>query len=180
MPLSAGQGGDTTLIKTGAHKITVGTQVVGFTTGNLQLTFSVSKRIRNVNEYGTTPVDEIVTGVQISVKFSIAERSLKTLDIGLNGLYPGNQGTATTNRGIGRSGVHTAQGIGQQITLHPISVTGTGEDIVLNKVMLAPTGNYQLDEQGDQILEVEGSCVIDTSQTDGSLLAIINTAAAGA
>jgi len=180
VPLSTGQGGDTTLIKTGAHKITVGTQVVGFTSGGVQLTFSVSKRIRKVNEYGDTPVDEIVTGVQISVRMHIAERSLKTWDIAFNGLYPGNQFSATTNRGIGRSGVYTAVGQGKQVTLHPISVTGTAEDLVLNKVLLAPTGNWQLDEQGDQVLEVEGSCVIDTTQANGSLLAILNTVAPGA
>lgn len=178
MTLSAGQGGDATLIRTGAHKITVGTTVVGFTTGNLQLTFSVQKRQRTVNEFGTTPVDEIVTGVQISVKFTVAERSVKTIGIAFAGLYstPISGGV-----GIGKSGVHTAQGVGKQITLHPIDQgAGTTKDIILNKVMLAPTGTMTLDETGDQHFEVEGMCVIDTSQTDGSLLLQFMEDAAGA
>lgn len=180
--VSAGQGGDATLIRTGAHKITVGSQVVGFTHGNLTLTFAVNKRTVNVNEFGTTPVDEVVTGLTITVKFAMIERSLKVFDIAFNGLYPSNQFTATTSRGLGRSGVYKAQDVGKEITLHPISKgsADTSEDIVLHKVMLTPTGSWTLDETNEQILEVEGMCVVDLAQADGALLALINEANAGA
>lgn len=111
--VSPGQGGDVTLIRTGAHKITIdpaGTpKTAGFTHGNLQLTWSVQKRTVNVAEYGTTPVDEEVTGVQLTVKFSMIERSLKVFDIAFNGLYPLNFGSATTARGIGRPPAQVGQ-----------------------------------------------------------------------
>ena len=184
MTLSAGQGGDPTLIRTGAHKITVDpagiNKVVGFTHGNLQLTISPSSRTVNANEFGTTPVDIRITGVTASIKFSILERSLKTLDIAYNGLYPSGYLTAGTSRGIGRSGVQSAQSRGLEILLHPISVTGTGEDITLNKVMLVPTGSWTLDETNEQIIDVEGTCVIDISKSDGALLLSIGETSAGA
>ena len=182
--VSPGQGGDVTLIRTGAHKITIdpaGTpKTAGFTHGNLQLTWSVQKRTVNVAEYGTTPVDEEVTGVQLTVKFSMIERSLKVFDIAFNGLYPLNFDSATTARGIGRSGIQRAQDRGKAILLHPLSQgADTSQDITLNKVMLIPTGNIELSDQGDQIFEVEGTCVIDPTQTDGQLLALINESNAG-
>ena len=180
--LSPGQGGDVTLIRTGAHKITIdpaGTpKTAGFTHGNLQLTWSVQKRLVNVAEYGTTPVDEEVTGVQLSVKFSMIERSLKVFDIAFNGLYP----LATASgRGIGRSGIQRAQSRGKSILLHPLSQgASTVQDITLNKVLLVPTGNIELSDQGDQIIEVEGTCVVDTTATDGQLLALFNESNPGA
>ena len=179
--VSPGQGGDVTLIRTGAHKITVdpaGTpKTAGFTHGNLQLTWSVQKRTVNVAEYGTTPVDEEVTGVQLSVKFSMIERSLKVFDIAFNGLYP----LATAGgRGIGRSGIQRAQDRGKSILLHPLSQgASTTQDITLNKVLLIPTGNIELSDQGDQIIEVEGTCVVDPAAADGQLLALINESNAG-
>ena len=180
--VSPGQGGDVTLIRTGAHKITVdpgGTpKTAGFTHGNLQLTWSVQKRQVNVAEYGTTPVDEEVTGVQLSVKFSMIERSLKVFDIAFNGLYP--LATAA-GRGIGRSGIQHAQSRGKSILLHPLSQgASTAQDITLNKVMLIPTGNIELSDQGDQIIEVEGLCVVDPTAADGQLLALFNESNAGA
>lgn len=179
--VSPGQGGDVTLIRTGAHKITIdpaGTpKTAGFTHGNLQLAWSVQKRTVNVAEYGTTPVDEEVTGVQLSVKFSMIERSLKVFDIAFNGLYPL---AGATSRGIGRSGIQRAQSRGKAILLHPLSAgASTAQDITLNKVLLIPTGNIELSDQGDQIFEVEGICVIDPSQADGQLLALINESSPG-
>jgi hypothetical protein len=181
---SPGQGGDVTLIRTGAHKVTVdpnGTpKSAGFTKGNLQLTFSVNKRPVQVAEYGTTPVDEEVTGLTLSVKFSMIERSLKVLDIALNGLYPGNYFSATTNRGIGRSGIQRASVRGKTILLHPLSQgASTAEDITLQQVLLVPTGNIEYSDQGDQVIEVEGTCIVSPTAADGSLLAIINEANVG-
>lgn len=180
--VSPGQGGDVTLIRTGAHKITIdpggAAKTAGFTHGNLQLTWSVQKRQVNVAEYGTTPVDEEVTGVQLSVKFSMIERSLKVFDIAFNGLYP--LATAAA-RGVGRSGIQRAQDRGKSILLHPLSQgVSTAQDITLNKVMLIPTGNIELSDQGDQIIEVEGLCVVDPTAADGQLLALFNESNAGA
>lgn len=176
-----------TLIRTGAHKVSVvtagiaGPKTSGFTKGNLQLTFAVNKRPVVVAEYGTTPVDEEVTGMTLTVKFSMIERSLKVLDIAFNGIYPLGYGTAMTNRGVGRSGILKSQTRGGAVTLHPLSQgASTAQDIVLNQVMLCPTGNIEYSDQGDQIIEVEGTCVVSTSATDGGLLAIINESNAGA
>lgn len=183
MTLSSGQGGDPTLIRTGAHKITVDPSgdatVVGFTHGDLALTIAPQTRERNVAEFGTTPLDILVTGVKASVKFTMMERSLKTLGIAFNGLYPLT--TASTSIAIGRSGVQSAQDRGKTLLLHPIRKgAATDQDITLYKVMLMPTGNISLNEQGDEMHEVEGTCVVDISQTDGGLLLSIGETNAGA
>lgn len=175
--VSPGQGGDVTLIRTGAHKVTVGTTVVGFTHGNMQLSFSVASRQVNVAEYGTTPVDDRVTGVQLTVRFSMPETSVKTLKLAFQGLYPG---TPAGGVGIGHSGITSAQSSGQKIVLHPIAQgAATTYDITLNKVLLKPTGNVELSDQGERIYDVEGLCVVDPTATDGSLLAQILTPDAG-
>jgi len=181
--VSAGQGGDGSLIRTGAHKITIdpdgSPKVAGYTVGNLQLTLNTQKRQVFVAEYGQTPIDEQVLGVQIEIAFSMIERSLKILDIALNGLYPS---TAVSNaRGIGRSGIHTAQSRGKPILLHPLKEgASTARDIRLKKVMLSPTGAVELSDQDNQIMQVSGMCVVDDTANDGELLALIYESSAGA
>lgn len=179
--VSPGQGGDGTLIRTGAHKITIdptGTaKVAGYTVGNLQLSWNIQKRSVMVAEYGQTPIDEQVLGVQIEIQFAMIERSLKIFDIAFNGLYPY---TGTSNsRGIGRSGIYTAQERGKAILLHPVKETTTVRDITLKKVLLAPTGSYELSDQANQIITVSGQCVIDDTATDGELLMTIAETSAG-
>ena len=181
--VSAGQGGDGTLIRTGAHKITIdpsGTpKVAGYTVGNLQLAINTQKRQVMVAEYGQTPIDEQVLGVQIELTFSMIERSLKILDIAMNGLYP-YTGTANA-RGIGRSGINTAQERGKAILLHPLKEgASTQRDITLKKVMLSPTGSIELSDQDNQIIQVSGMCVVDDTATDGELLMQIKEPSAGA
>jgi hypothetical protein len=184
--VSPGQGGDVTLIRSGSHSVSVvtagipGPKKAGFTRGAITLTFSPSKRNVLVSEYGATPVDEYVIGVVLVVKFSMVERSLKVLDIALNGLYPLNYGTATANRGVGKSGIAKASVRGGTVTLHPLSVTGTGQDIVLQQVMLCMTGSLSIDENGEELFEVEGTCTVLAAGTDGALLAIINESNVGA
>ena len=180
--VSAGQGGDLTLIRTGAHKVTVdptGTpKVAGYTVGNLQLSWNTQKRTVFVAEFGQTPVDEQVLGLQVEITFSMIERSLKIFDIAFNGLYP-YDGTANA-RGLGRSGIYTAQERGKAVLLHPVKETGTARDITLRKVLLSPTGAYELSDQDNQIMQVSGMCVIDDTQTDGELLMQIKETSAGA
>jgi hypothetical protein len=182
--VSPGQGGDITLVRTGAHKITVdpaGTpKTAGFTHGNLTFSVTVNKRDVLVAEYGTTPADIEITGCRCVVKWTMIERSLKILDIALQGLYPYGYLTAGTERGIGRSGIQRASVRGKGILLHPLSQgAGTNQDITLQQAIITPTGNVELSDQGDQLWEVEADCIVSPSASDGQLLALINEANVG-
>jgi hypothetical protein len=182
---SPGQGGDITLVRTGAHKITIdpsGTpKTAGFTHGNLTFTITVNKRDVLVAEYGTTPADIEITGSRCTVKWTMIERSLKILDIALQGLYPfGYQNSSTLSRGVGRSGVQRASVRGKTILLHPLSQgSATVQDITLQQAIITPTGNVELSDQGDQLWEVEADCIVSPSASDGELLAIINESNVG-
>jgi hypothetical protein len=171
--VSAGQGGDGSLIRTGAHKVTIDPsstiKVAGYTVGNLTLGWNTQKRSVYVAEWGQTPIDEQVLGVQVELAFSMIERSLKIFDIALNGLYPYTG--VTSARGIGRSGIQTAQDRGKAILLHPLKEgSSTRRDITLRKVLLSPTGSIELSDQDNQIWQVGGMCVVDDTQTDGTAL----------
>ena len=183
--VSPGQGGDITLVRTGAHKISVtpsgqAIKTAGFTHGNLSFTVTVNKRDVLVAEYGTTPADIEITGQRCVVKWTMIERSLKILDIALQGIYPLNYYAATTNRGIGRSGIQRASTRGGTILLHPLSQgAATVQDITLQQAIITPTGNVELSDQGDQLWEVEADCIVSPSASDGELLAIINESNVG-
>lgn len=188
--VSPGQGGDATLRRVGAHAITIdpsGTpKKAGFTKGSLAITLSPDKRIITAAEYGSNALDMEILGVQASVKWTMLERSLKILDIALQGLYPANYLSATTSRGIGRSGVRTGltltggeSGRGKKILLHPLWIAGTTYDITLFNAVVLPTGAVELSDQGDQMWEVEATCLIDSTQVDGMLLLQINDPNAG-
>lgn len=189
--VSPGQGGDITLRRVGAHKVTVSqgawTKTAGFTHGNLSLTITVNTREINVAEYGTTPADIEVTGEKIVAKWAMIESSLKTLDIALSGIHPLNYQGATTSRGVGRSGVLRAQGgpgttggKGVQLLLHPLAEgSGTGRDITIYNALITPTGDFELSDQGDMLMNVQAEGVIQTTGTDGALLALLNEYNAG-
>ena len=183
--VSPGQGGDVTLIRSAAHKVTFDpsghNKTAGFTHGNLTVTVTANKRDVLVAEYGSTPVDIEITGQRCTVKWTMIERSLKILDIALSGLYPFNawNSTAPGVRGVGRSGIQRAQTLGKQIVLHPLNRTDTNEDITLQQAIVYPTGNVELSDQGDQLFEVEADCIVLPSANDGELLAIIGATAPG-
>lgn len=179
---TAGQAGDPTYISVGPHKITIdpaGTPLIcGFTTGDVHMSFGVQSRFVFANEFGTTPVEEEITGVQVGIAFQLLEWTLKTMDIAMNGLYPSK--AVANARTLGRSGVQSAQSRGLAILLHPIKEgSSTARDITLRKILLRPTGNVQLSDQGDKIVSVMGTCIIDGSQVDGQLLLQIGESNAG-
>lgn len=184
MPLSSGQGGDISVRKRSAHKITVDpagkNKTVGFTVGNTTITISPQTEEIMVAEFGTTPVDIDVTGVKVVVKWSMTERSLKTLDIALDAIYPQNAWSVTANRGIGFSGIKRASVRGKKIVLHPIDTSGTTEDITLNKALLLISGSTELSDKGSQVFDVEAHCIVDPTASEGEWLASIAEAAAGA
>lgn len=185
MSLSPGQGGDITIRRVGAHKVTVTSQgasrVAGFTQGSLTIAIAPTTREVLVAEYGSTPADIEVTGVKLTCKWTMLESSLKTLDIALSGIHAGNWGNdSILSRGIGRSGVKRAQpgingGFGSEILLHPLAEgSGTGRDVTLWNALVTPTGDQELSDQGDMLLPVQAECVISTGEADGQLLALIN------
>lgn len=196
MPLSPGQGGDITLRRVGAHKITVdptGTpKTVGFTQGTLAITITINTREVLVAEYGTSPADIEITGAKVMAKWTMIESSLKTLDIALGASKPANYGNnAVLSRGVGTSGIQRAQdytvdgadvpGVGKEILLHPlIEGSNTVRDITLWKCVITPTGDWELSDQGDMLIAVQAETVVNIAGTDGQLLALINEANVGA
>lgn len=184
--VSPGQGGDGSLIRSSAHKISVTqngvTKTCGFTHGNLQLTVTANKRAVTVAEYGSTPILHEVTGQTCVVKWTMIEWSLKILDIALQGIYPFNWQSATApgTRGIGRSGIRRTLDFPASIVLHPLYRSDTNEDITLQQAMITPTGSVELSDQGDRMWDVEAECSILASASDGELLAILGATAAGA
>jgi len=174
MPTSPGQVGEVTNVRVGAHKITIDptgvSKIAGFTTGSVALSWGVQSRFVLANEFGGTPIDEEIFGLQLGISFSMLERALRVFDIALNGLYPS---VAVANaRTLIRGGIVTAQDRGKAILLHPIKEgASTQRDITLRKILLRPTGNYELSDQGNQIMQVTGTCVVDMAQSDGQFLA---------
>lgn len=168
---SPGQGGVAANLRRGAHKITFGSTVCGYTMGNVQM--SINPQIENVfvNEFGQTPVDIDILGFQLQCGFTMPENSLKILDVALNGLY-GSEATANA-RTIGRSGIQRGLDRGAQLTLHPISRTDTLEDIVFHKAVIVPTGTVELSDQGHKNWEVMAHAILDDTRTSGDMVAQI-------
>lgn len=184
--VSPGQGGDGTLIRSSAHKVSVTvnaiTKTVGFTHGNLTITPTVNKRAILVAEYGTTPIGHEVTGVTCVVKWTMIEWSLKILDIALHGMYPINYQSATVpgTRGIGRSGIIRTLDRPATVLLHPLYRSDTNEDITLQQALITPVGSVELSDQNQRMWDVEADCSVLASASDGELLAILGATVAGA
>ena len=164
MPLPSNQ---TTNVKLGVCKITLGGDNLGFTKGGVEVQVETESHIVSVDQLGTTPISEYITGRSCMVRVPMAETTLDHLVAIMPGAAkttvagPPARNYATVSTGVGTELREEAK----VLRLHPISLpeVDTSEDFIVP--LAATTGAltfaYKLDEE--RVFNVEFKAYADNT-----------------
>jgi len=161
MPITSNQ---TTNVKLGVCQVFLGGQDLGFTKGGVEVQVETESHVVTVDQLGSTPISEYITGRSCVVRVPLAETTLDHLQA----IMPDSTltGTGATRYATVNSGVGTElRGIAAVLRLHPKSklLTDKTEDFVVP--LAATTGaltfSYKLDEE--RVYNVEFKAYADNN-----------------
>lgn len=157
--------GDLDKIKAGPCKITLDTTEIGHTERGISLNITPIMRERKVDEFGETVVDLVHQGDTFEVTVTIAEWVLANFKAAFAPALDG-----TTYMSVGRKPGFSYRSVAKKLTIHPLEVVGTTEDVILYKaVAISPVAiGYNSDD--DRVFEIVFKALPDTTRGDGNLL----------
>ncbi|RAU96840.1 hypothetical protein [Paenibacillus sp. YN15] len=149
-------------IKLGPCKVTFdvgGTSPVIFETtqGGVVLTYEETTRAVNIDQYGTTPVKEIVTGRTATIACPIAEYDLAKLAAIIPGASLVTDGTTPTKQKVVVSATNVIDLLqyAKKVKLEPLAAGSTANDaITLLKAAPRPALNYTYSYDNELITNV--------------------------
>lgn len=164
MPLTS----STTNVKLGVCKVTYGGEDLGFTKGGVEFQVETESHVISVDQMGSTPISEYITGRSVSVRVPMAETTIDHLVA----IMPGATKITDITTPIG-DGIYAkvVTGVGSDLRttakvlrLHPTAAGASkSEDIVVP--LAATTGAlnfaYKLDDE--RVFNVEFKAFADTS-----------------
>lgn len=160
-------GGDLSKIQTGPSKVTYKSANVGHTMGGVKFGFKPDLRKRMVDEYGTHVSDMIYQGEDATVKLTVAEKTMATIQF----VYQWGFSITSVSWGIGKTPGTKASALAGALVLHPLDLAAsTQEDVTIYKAFVSDTGEVEFGTiTADRVFEVTMTALVDESQT-GHLL----------
>lgn len=164
MPLTSNV---TTNVKLGVCKVSFGGENLGFTKGGVEVQVETESHVVSVDQTGSTPISEYITGRTVTIRVPMAETTIDHLVA----IMPGATKVTDTTTPIGdgiyaevKTGVGTdLRSVAKVLRLHPISLADSvkSEDFVVP--LAATTGAlsfaYKLDEE--RVFNVEFKAYAD-------------------
>jgi len=170
---------DVNNIQLGACIATFGVENLGLTKGGVEVTLATTTYKITVDQFGTSEVNEYITGRTASVKCPLSETSLDRFQI----IFPGSaivtdKTTATKKKLNGVTGVGTSlRTLAASLTLHPkaLALTDKTQDFTLP--IASPKGDltFSFKHDEERIYNVEFTGYPDL--TTGVLFVIGDTTA---
>jgi len=161
MPLTSNV---TTNVKLGVCSVKLGGTDLGFTKGGVEVQVETESHVVMVDQMGSTPISEYITGRSCTVRVPLAETTIDHLAAIMPGatiLDTGADAYAEVKTGVGTE----LLGIAKVLRLHPIALISTdkSQDFVVPKAATtgALTFAYKLDEE--RIFNVEFKAYADSN-----------------
>ena len=162
---------DSSKVKLGPAKVTFdvdGTPVeFEATQGGVVLNYTITTREVNIDQYGTTPIKEIITGHQASIEVPFAEYDLAKL----NAIIPGAVlvGSGSSRRvDIDASAVTDLLDRAKKVIITPLFSDDPEDIVTLYKAAPVPQLNYTYSYENEWITNVTFKAYPDA---DGNLIA---------
>lgn len=154
-----------------------GGTLIGHTLGGIEFQFEREFLDMTVDQYGSMPLDVILTGQNLTMKVMFAEVTTDYMARAIpEGRYDftASDGKLGMGRDAGWSGLTGAK----QLVFHPRNLPSSNqnEDIYIFKAISVETVplNFKIDEQ--RVLEVTYRALVDETQPDGARLGRIGNA----
>lgn len=157
----------TTNVKLGVCKVMFGGENLGFTKGGVEVQVETESHVVSVDQLGTTPISEYITGRSCMVRVPMAETTLDHLVA----IMPGASKTVVTGPpareyALVETGVGTElREVAKVLRLHPVSLPDADESEDFIIPLAATTGalqfSYKLDEE--RVFNVEFKAYADNT-----------------
>jgi hypothetical protein len=144
--------GNTALVYLGPAKVTFGTAtpITFDLTKGITLNYGQQTQPVTVDQFGTAPIKEVVTGQNMTVEVTIAESDFAKLTKLIPGsAYDAPSKTLTINNATGVD----LLSIADKLVIAP-NVTGAFDTITINKAAAHPDFSRQFTQNGEQVYKV--------------------------
>lgn len=157
-------------VKLGVCSVTFNSVDLGHTKGGVTVTYEPTYHDVTVDMYGETVVDKRLLGEKLIAKVPLAEYTIANLTVAMP------EGVATSKKiTLGSSVGDSLATQAHQLVLHPIANLSTNrdDDVVFNKAVVSSTVEMPFQNDGEKILEVEFTALLDETKSDGAYLGFL-------
>lgn len=162
---------DVTKVKVGVCSVTFNGTDLGHTVGGVEVTYTPSHFDVQVDKYGDTIVEKVLTGEKFTAKVPLAEYTIANLKNAMpQGQYAG---AANARVHLGKSSGASARSVAAQLVLHPINEGTRAFDVVLHKAYVASEIKLAHKVNETKVIEVEFEALLDETKSDNNYLGFI-------
>ena len=157
-------------VKLGVCEVTFDSTLLGHTKGGVTVTYEPSYHDVTVDAYGETVVDKRLLGEKLIAKVPLAEATLANLQIAIP------EGTTTgTKMTIGSPVGDSLADSAKVLLLHPVenASDNLADDVTFHKAVVTNTIELPYMNDGERIIEVEFTALLDETKDDGNYLGAI-------
>ncbi len=161
---------DITNVKLGVCSVKFNSVDLGHTKGGVTVTYEPTYHDVTVDMYGETVVDKRLLGEKLLAKVPLAESTLANLQIAIpEGTTSGSKLT------IGSTVGDSLADESKQLVLHPIANASDNldDDVIFHKAVVSSTIEMPFANDGEKIIEVEFTALLDETKSDGNYLGFI-------
>lgn len=162
---------DVTKVKVGPCSVTYNGVDLGHTVGGVEVIYTPTHFDVQVDKYGDTAVEKVLTGEDLRAKVPLAEYTIANLK---NAMPQGQfQGAANARVHVGKSAGASARAAAAQLVLHPLNEGTRAFDIVFHKAYVANQVKLEHKINATKVVEVEFEALLDETKSDNNYLGFI-------
>lgn len=162
-------------VKIGVCSVKFNNVDLGHTKGGVTVSYAPELHEVTVDKYGNTPVDEVLIGEKFVVRAPLAESTLANIQVAIpEGTTSGTKVTIGTDAG------QSMAADAKELVLHPIANESDdlSEDVVIYKALVTNTIEIPFLFDGEKVLEVEFTALLDESKSNRNRLGLIGDSTA--
>lgn len=163
-------------VKLGVCNVIFDDEDLGFTKGGVEVEVSTETHEVTVDQFGNTPIDEIIMGRNVQVTVPLAETTLENLVRIMPGATLITDAVDPTKKKVDVStGVNTSLlSIAKQLVLRPVGTTGE-DDFIVHRAMTAGALQFAYNFDQERVFNVSFKGYADA---DGNLFTVGDETAA--
>lgn len=167
---------DITNVQMGTCDVEFNSVDLGHTAGGVEVTYEAEYADKQVDIYGNTVVDKLLSGERLIAKVPLAEFTIANL----RNAMPQAQfaGAANARITVGAKAGKKASDDSYQLVLHPSQEGTRRHDVVLHKAYVESVEPITHTNEDQKVLMVTFVALLDESKSDGNYLGLIGDSTA--
>ena len=167
---------DITNVKVGVCDVTFNSVNLGHTIGGVEVTYEPVYKDVMVDAYGETIVEQYLIGEKLTAKVPLAESTIANM----RNAIPQSTfaGAANARITIGAKAGKKSTDDAAELVLHPSGEGTRAFDIVLHKAISSEGITLSHTNDGEKVIEVTFTALLDETKSDGNYLGLIGDSTA--